>query len=130
TALGTRQVDTLAPDDRSGAGHAWQRRLPDDVRFRVPVRGQPGFVADAVVIRAAPLGPVLGPREGRAGDQAAGEQPAGKGEAFHGSVPFFEGGHPNGGGRRGRIPDSPIVTALPHGTQWLSSTFHQLARIR
>src|ERR1700683_1332774 len=65
------EENAIAPDHGRGAARPWHRQLPGDVAGVAPRRGQPSLVADAVVARTAPLGPVL---RTRGHDHHAGQQ--------------------------------------------------------
>src|ERR1700733_12696925 len=58
-AVLTGQKDVLIPDGGRRAAHAGHLELPNNVRRFAPRRRQIRFVADAVVIGAAPLRPVF-----------------------------------------------------------------------
>src|SRR5262249_11999391 len=58
------EEEAVAPDGGSGAARARQRQFPNDVLARGPLGGEVGFLANAVVLGAAPLRPVVGPGGG------------------------------------------------------------------
>src|SRR5262249_43969749 len=59
-AVGAGQEEAVAPEDGRRAAHPRYGQLPDDVLVGAPLDGDLGRVGDAVVVRAAPLGPVVG----------------------------------------------------------------------
>src|SRR5581483_2654507 len=61
-----REENAVAPDAGGGLALAGELELPDDVLGRRPLGREAGLGAVAVVLRAAPLRPVLG--DGKRGD--------------------------------------------------------------
>lgn len=60
-----RQKEFIAPDDRCRTAHAGHWHAPEDVLVLRPLARQPGFLADAIARRPAPLGPVVGLKGGK-----------------------------------------------------------------
>ena len=72
----------------SGAGFAgqrWKLELPGDVLRFAPVDGEIGFLANAIVVRPAPAGPVF--RTSKGGAQQKHYYAAVRSQTLHGSLP-------------------------------------------